>query len=121
MWMILWGSGFVGWRERRERRVWQGFRGRWRSPGRADRRAYSQPVIEAARAIRQRTPPASTVETCEPVGAGLDGHGCLDGMKRNLTAALLAVALLITGVSIPKLDGSSKEPAYLDIAFQPEN
>jgi hypothetical protein len=42
-------------------------------------------------------------------------------MKRHLTAALLAVALLITGVSIPKLDGSSTEPAYLDIEFQPES
>lgn len=42
-------------------------------------------------------------------------------MKRNLTAALLSVALLITGITIPKLDGSSKEAAYLDIEFQPEN
>ena len=42
-------------------------------------------------------------------------------MTRNLTAALLAVALLITGVTIPKLDGSSKEAAYFDIEFQPES
>jgi hypothetical protein len=41
-------------------------------------------------------------------------------VKRYLTAALLAVALLITGVSIPKLDSSPTEPAYFDIEFQPE-
>jgi len=42
-------------------------------------------------------------------------------MKRYLTAALLAVALLITSVGLPKLDGSSKEAAYFDIGFQPES
>jgi hypothetical protein len=29
---------------------------------------------------------------------------------------LASVALLVTGVTIPKLDGSSKEPAYVDMA-----
>jgi hypothetical protein len=37
-------------------------------------------------------------------------------MKRNLIVVLASVALLITGVTIPKLDGSTKEPGYLDVS-----
>jgi hypothetical protein len=34
-------------------------------------------------------------------------------VKRTLIVILASVALLITGVTIPKLDGSAKEPGYL--------
>ena len=42
-------------------------------------------------------------------------------MKRYLASAVLAVALLITGVAIPKLDGAAKEPAAFDVEFYVEN